>query len=156
MYSWRWRLDQSFARGRARRDDNSKHAHAWVTAFRKPANLSAPWPGFLERLWYVAPAFLDATMPIPVSCPTCGAKLKAPDKMVGRKTNCPKCGTAVVVPSPYQEALEPTCTDALPQPVKRAELPAVRPKPPFEPVEMVAEDDFDLVLQRCVDLARFR
>lgn len=38
-------------------------------------------------------------MPIIVLCPTCGAKLSAPDTAVGKKVRCPKegCGTAVPV-----------------------------------------------------------
>jgi uncharacterized Tic20 family protein len=36
-------------------------------------------------------------MPISVACPTCGAKLKAPDTAVGKKIKCPKCGSLIPV-----------------------------------------------------------
>ncbi len=45
-------------------------------------------------------------MPIPVVCPSCATKLRAPDNMVGHKTKCPKCGTAVIVPSRGTESLK--------------------------------------------------
>jgi hypothetical protein len=83
-------------------------------------------------------------MPIPVVCPSCATKLRAPDNMAGRKTKCPKCGTAVVVPSPAPEAPEPVRAEPLPQPVKRVEPPVVRPKPPPAPALVSDEDDFDL------------
>jgi len=68
-------------------------------------------------------------MPIPVVCPSCATKLRAPDNMAGRKTRCPKCGTEVVVASPVHEAPEPARAEPLPQLVKRVEPPALRPKP---------------------------
>jgi hypothetical protein len=37
-------------------------------------------------------------MPIPVSCGSCGTKLKAPDSAAGHKTKCPKCSTPILVP----------------------------------------------------------
>lgn len=37
-------------------------------------------------------------MSIPVVCPYCATKLRAPDDKAGRKMKCPKCGSAVVVP----------------------------------------------------------
>jgi predicted RNA-binding Zn-ribbon protein involved in translation (DUF1610 family) len=37
-------------------------------------------------------------MPIPVVCPACATKLRAPDHAAGRKTKCPKCGGPVAVP----------------------------------------------------------
>ncbi len=36
-------------------------------------------------------------MPIHLTCPSCSAKLQAPDNLAGRKMKCPKCGTAVAV-----------------------------------------------------------
>ena len=38
-------------------------------------------------------------MPIPVTCGSCGTKLKAPDSAAGRKVKCPKCSTPVAVPN---------------------------------------------------------
>jgi hypothetical protein len=64
--------------------------------------------------------------------------------MAGRKTKCPKCGTAVVVLSPAPETPEPVRAEPVPQPVKRVEPPAVRPKPPPAPAPLPPEDDFDL------------
>lgn len=81
-------------------------------------------------------------MPIPVVCPTCATKLRAPDNMAGRNAKCPKCGTAVAVPSPVQQVPEFAHPEPPLQPVKRVESPDVRPKPPFPPVP--TEDDFDL------------
>lgn len=41
---------------------------------------------------------------ISMNCPSCDAKLKAPDDAVGKKTKCPKCGAAVTVPEPIYDA----------------------------------------------------
>lgn len=38
-------------------------------------------------------------MPIAIACPSCGAKMKAPDEAAGRKVKCPKCSTPLVVPT---------------------------------------------------------
>jgi hypothetical protein len=38
-------------------------------------------------------------MAIKLRCPTCGAKLKAPDAAAGRPLDCPHCAQAVAVPS---------------------------------------------------------
>jgi regulator of protease activity HflC (stomatin/prohibitin superfamily) len=43
-------------------------------------------------------------MSIAVACPTCGAKLKAPDNAAGRKVKCPKCQQPVAVPRPSGES----------------------------------------------------
>ncbi len=69
-------------------------------------------------------------MPISVVCLSCFAKLRAPDNMAGRTMKCPKCGRAVVVPSPVNEAAQPTPAEPPPLPVKRVEPAAVRPVPP--------------------------
>jgi uncharacterized Tic20 family protein len=39
-------------------------------------------------------------MPFVIACPSCQAKLKANEAMVGKKARCPGCGTAVLVRSP--------------------------------------------------------
>jgi uncharacterized protein len=36
-------------------------------------------------------------MPVTVLCPSCKAKLKAPDHLVGKAVKCPGCGSAVLV-----------------------------------------------------------
>ena len=38
-------------------------------------------------------------MPISVVCPTCAAKINAPDKAAGKHVKCPKCGEPLLVPS---------------------------------------------------------
>lgn len=38
-------------------------------------------------------------MPFSLSCPACGARLKAPDAAAGRTLRCPKCGGPVAVPA---------------------------------------------------------
>lgn len=38
-------------------------------------------------------------MPIPITCGSCGTKLKAPESAAGRKVKCPKCSTPAVVPN---------------------------------------------------------
>ena len=49
-------------------------------------------------------------MPISLTCPTCGTKLKAPDKAAGHKSQCPNCGADLLV--------SPAATDvALSKPV---------------------------------------
>jgi hypothetical protein len=64
--------------------------------------------------------------------------------MAGRKTKCPKCGTAVVVPSPAHDGPELVRAEPLRQPIKPVEPPAVRPKPGPAPAHVPDEDDFDL------------
>lgn len=54
-------------------------------------------------------------MPIPIACPSCATRLRAPDHMAGRKTKCPKCGMAVVVPSSGHEITKPTHAKSLPE-----------------------------------------
>src|SRR5271157_5201409 len=60
-------------------------------------------------------------MPIGVVCPSCAAKMRAPDSLAGRKTKCPKCGTALVVPRPGAEHPQRSNPQPLPQSVKGAE-----------------------------------
>ena len=55
-------------------------------------------------------------MPISFVCLSCAAKLCAPDKGAGRRNKCPKCGTAVVIPSRTQQS--PEVVRAEPQPVE--------------------------------------
>lgn len=38
-------------------------------------------------------------MPITITCPNCGSKLKTPDNLAGRTVKCPKCSTALTVPN---------------------------------------------------------
>jgi DNA-directed RNA polymerase subunit M/transcription elongation factor TFIIS len=41
---------------------------------------------------------------IHMSCPSCGATLKAPDDAIGGTTKCPECGTAMTVSEPIYDA----------------------------------------------------
>jgi hypothetical protein len=45
-------------------------------------------------------------MPLPISCPNCGARLRVPDSAIGRTLHCPKCNGPVVVPSTAGPASE--------------------------------------------------
>ena len=70
-------------------------------------------------------------MPIPVVCPSCARKLRAPGDWAGRKTKCAKCGSEIVVPTP-EDIVEVHFDLELPlPPVRRAETPAVRPDSPM-------------------------
>jgi hypothetical protein len=55
-------------------------------------------------------------MPISVACPTCSAKIKAPDRYAGRKVHCPKCTNRMTIPSvsgSSPEVLEEECAAML-------------------------------------------
>lgn len=43
-------------------------------------------------------------MPLQVVCPSCNAKLKAPDTAAGKKTKCPKCQAVIAVPADAPQA----------------------------------------------------
>jgi hypothetical protein len=64
-------------------------------------------------------------MPISVTCPSCAAKLQAPEAAVGRKVKCPKCQTPVPVQAGKGAALTAKASAAKPSAVK-----AVAAKPP--------------------------
>jgi DNA-directed RNA polymerase subunit RPC12/RpoP len=46
-------------------------------------------------------------MPIVVTCGSCGARLKAADRLAGRTTACPRCNTFLLVPRPASPKLAP-------------------------------------------------
>jgi TM2 domain-containing membrane protein YozV len=46
-------------------------------------------------------------MPIVVTCPSCGSKLKAPDTAAGKKLKCPKCQAPIAVPGAAADAPQP-------------------------------------------------
>jgi hypothetical protein len=93
---------------------------------------------------------------VEVSCPSCRAKLKAPDSLAGKKAKCKKCGTGFRVPGPVPasetvgdgEALSAFATPALPDPVagaaKGSEQVTTTPAPPKELKALPAADPFDL------------
>ncbi len=43
-------------------------------------------------------------MPLQVVCPSCNAKLRAPDTAAGKKTKCPKCQAVIAVPANAPQA----------------------------------------------------
>jgi predicted RNA-binding Zn-ribbon protein involved in translation (DUF1610 family) len=48
-------------------------------------------------LCFAHPLFGNPFMALSVACPTCGAKLRAPNNAAGRSFKCPKCGKQVTV-----------------------------------------------------------
>src|SRR5207253_3738947 len=58
--------------------------------------------------------FREAVMPVvEVACPGCGAKLKAPDNMAGKKAKCKKCGKGFRIPGPPPASETPSDGQAL-------------------------------------------
>lgn len=51
---------------------------------------------------------------IAFNCPGCGKSLSVKDECAGRKTKCPKCGAALVVPHPPAQATAPAVQPAAP------------------------------------------
>jgi hypothetical protein len=45
-------------------------------------------------------------MPVPLSCPGCGARLTAPESAAGQSVTCPKCQTAIAVPAADYEVVD--------------------------------------------------
>jgi hypothetical protein len=71
-------------------------------------------------------------MPIPVLCPTCQVKLKAPDNLAGQAIKCPRCQTVIRVP-----AAEPVPVQSAPAPkTEKVAASALAP-------ERGAADDFE-------------
>src|SRR2546430_2714527 len=89
-------------------------------------------------------------MPIPVVCPSCGNRLRAPDRLAGRMAKCSKCDTPIAVPNvgPVLEVPEPARTEPLVQPIQRAESVFERPLPPPLPATVPALADSDFSLSR--------
>lgn len=71
-------------------------------------------------------------MPIPVTCPSCGVKAKAPDAAAGRAVKCPKCGAVISVspaaPPPAPPTPQPAPVQSRP-PAKVGAAEAIPPKP---------------------------
>ncbi len=63
-------------------------------------------------------------MPISVACPSCAARLNAPDQAAGKAVRCPKCQTPVSVPKPVEEDLGFEVVDDVPP------VPAVKKSGP--------------------------
>src|SRR5262249_49237932 len=66
----------------------------------------------------------EAPMTISVTCDGCDRTLKAPDTSAGRKIKCPKCGAAVLVPSPDEDEAEPVAAKKSAAPAKAKRMSA--------------------------------
>src|SRR5262245_14172605 len=78
-------------------------------------------------------------MAVVVSCPACGAKLKAPDEKAGKKARCGKCGGKVRIPGPA-----PLADSVGESQMLSAIMPAPLPEEDDEPVPMAgAVEEFD-------------
>jgi hypothetical protein len=81
-------------------------------------------------------------MPITVLCPSCSAKLNAPDAAAGKKVKCPRCQSLMVVPQPAAEPLDfEVVEEESPRP--SAPAAAAQPKRPTRVKADVYVDDDD-------------
>lgn len=76
-------------------------------------------------------------MPILISCPSCGAKSKAPDQLAGKKAKCPKCGKGVPVPGSAAPAASKPPTPSAKSPAPAAAAAAPKPQPKASPASAV-------------------
>lgn len=74
---------------------------------------------------------------IPVVCPSCAAKMRAPESAAGRKTKCPKCGATLVVPNPSVKSAH----DVPPS------QPVTSSVPTPEPASVRQPEDFDIAIR---------
>ncbi len=84
-------------------------------------------------------------MPISVTCPSCGSKIKAPDGLAGRRANCPKCKAPINVPAANgsQEPAQPPSRAAAP-----IQLPYVAPPSTPEPFSRLDDDEAASIRER--------
>ncbi|MCK6474369.1 MAG: PrsW family glutamic-type intramembrane protease [Planctomycetes bacterium] len=73
-------------------------------------------------------------MPISVACTSCGQRIKAPDKLLGRTISCPACGSAVKVEGQA----------AVPAAPPYAAVPPAPPPPTPDALRMPPDDDLQL------------
>jgi TM2 domain-containing membrane protein YozV/glutaredoxin len=67
-------------------------------------------------------------MPIPVACPSCAARFKAPDNLAGRTVKCPQCKGSIAIPIPLpQQAVQSATASPLPDLLTSQQTP---PPPP--------------------------
>ena len=71
-------------------------------------------------------------MPLDVTCPSCGAKLKAPDTMAGKRGKCKKCGAGLRIPGPSSPG------DSVGEPQMLSVLALPTPALPNEDMQMAA------------------
>jgi hypothetical protein len=81
-------------------------------------------------------------MPVTVVCPSCKAKLKAPDNLVGKAVKCPGCGSAVLVKA--VAATAPAGSGSAPKAPALAK-PKTAPPPPKKPQPFEDIDEVDEV-----------
>jgi hypothetical protein len=81
-------------------------------------------------------------MPVTVVCPSCKAKLKAPDNLVGKAVKCPGCGSAVLVKA--VAAVTPAGSGSSPKAPALAK-PKTAPPPPKKPQPFEDLDEVDEV-----------
>src|SRR5262245_16884791 len=62
-------------------------------------------------------------MPIAITCPICGSKIKAKDGSDGKSATCPKCGESVAVPAnpPLRRRPNPSQGGAAEPPASQAD-----------------------------------
>lgn len=80
-------------------------------------------------------------MPISIECPSCGLRIKAPDKAAGRKAACPKCKGPVSIPGAIAptDILEESPQAPVPMPPIRVEIttdPSEKRLPAAPPVQV--------------------
>jgi hypothetical protein len=80
-------------------------------------------------------------MPIAVICPSCSAKLNAPDIAAGKKVKCPRCQGLMIVPQPEPEPMAFEVVDE--EPARPAAPTPARTKAPARVKADVELDDED-------------
>ncbi len=80
-------------------------------------------------------------MPVTVLCPSCKAKLKAPDNLVGKNVKCPGCGSAVLVKAIAAAAPAAAPKAASGSSPKAPALAKAKPAPPPKPQQPLDELD---------------
>jgi DNA-directed RNA polymerase subunit RPC12/RpoP len=76
-------------------------------------------------------------MPLTIICPSCSAKIKAPDAAIGKTVKCPKCSSPMIIsaPPPEPEIVEavevaaPVEEEAPPRPRKKSRRDDGKPRP---------------------------